>query len=125
MGRVDLGNAIDFDTRESTVTAMGGMSRFVSKTVGIARIFEKTCLIFSRWIAARFFWRCGVPRCVIADRDLGEARAGGSWRRHHGNEHSELRWFDVEESCSLDTLALDECRVSFRSRVKVYSWHKA
>ena len=31
------------------------------------------------------------------------------------DEHSELRWFSVEEACGLDTLALDEYRASFRS----------
>ena len=35
-----------------------------------------------------------------------------------GDEHSELRWFNVEEACSLDDLALDEYRASFRSLVQ-------
>ena len=32
-----------------------------------------------------------------------------------GDEHSKLRWFDVEQACRLDDLALDEYRASFRS----------
>ena len=36
-----------------------------------------------------------------------------------GDEHSELRWFNVEEACSLDDLALDEYRASFRSLVQI------
>ncbi len=35
------------------------------------------------------------------------------------DEHSELRWFNVEEACSLDDLALDEYRASFRSLVQI------
>ena len=35
-----------------------------------------------------------------------------------GDEHSKLRWFDVEEACRLDDLALDEYRTSFRSLAK-------
>ena len=30
-------------------------------------------------------------------------------------EHSQLCWFNVEEACSLDSLALDGYRASFRS----------
>lgn len=36
-----------------------------------------------------------------------------------GDEHSELRWFTVEEACRLDALALDEYRVSFRSLARI------
>ncbi len=36
-----------------------------------------------------------------------------------GGEHSELRWFNVEEACRLDALALDEYRVSFRSLPRI------
>ncbi len=32
-----------------------------------------------------------------------------------GDEHSKLRWFDVEQACRLNDLALDEYRASFRS----------
>ena len=35
-----------------------------------------------------------------------------------GDEHSKLRWFDVEEACRLDDLALEEYRTSFRSLAK-------
>ncbi len=35
------------------------------------------------------------------------------------DEISELRWFYVEEACSLDTLALDGYRVSFRSLAQI------
>ena len=35
-----------------------------------------------------------------------------------GDEHLELRWFDVEEACRLDGLALEEYRTSFRSLAK-------
>lgn len=36
-----------------------------------------------------------------------------------GDEHSELRWFSVEEACSLDALALDEYRASFQSLARI------
>jgi mutator protein MutT len=31
-----------------------------------------------------------------------------------GDEHTDLRWFTVEEACALDDLALDEYRALFR-----------
>ena len=44
----------------------------------------------------------------------------GGEPRNLGGEHSELRWFDIDEASRLDTLALSEYLKLFVSQALVY-----